>query len=172
VVCATPVVLVTAWSLAALVGVGFTQWVGRVIVGETFISTATLGVGLVLAVARYRTATDPISRQQLKWLAGGACISGSLAVTVWFLPGLLLGESLLPVGWLGFSGLPPHPGPGRPALQPPPLRHHPDDRRVQRPAAQQIDLDSLTAELLAVADQTMQPTQVSLWLRPQGHRRR
>ena len=31
---------------------------------------------------------------------------------------------------------------------------------------QQIDLDSVTVELLAVVDQTMQPTQVSLWLRP------
>jgi hypothetical protein len=31
---------------------------------------------------------------------------------------------------------------------------------------QQIDLDTLTAELLVVVDQTMQPTQASLWLRP------
>jgi hypothetical protein len=31
---------------------------------------------------------------------------------------------------------------------------------------QQVDLDTLTAELLAVIDQTMQPTQASLWLRP------
>jgi hypothetical protein len=30
----------------------------------------------------------------------------------------------------------------------------------------EIDLDTLTAELLAVVDQTMQPTQASLWLRP------
>jgi hypothetical protein len=30
----------------------------------------------------------------------------------------------------------------------------------------EVDLDTLTAELLAVVDQTMQPTQVSLWLRP------
>jgi len=30
----------------------------------------------------------------------------------------------------------------------------------------QIDLDTLAAELLAVVDQTMQPTQASLWLRP------
>jgi hypothetical protein len=41
---------------------------------------------------------------------------------------------------------------------------------------QQVDLDSLTVELLAVVDQTMQPTRVSLWLRPsstpaQDHRR-
>jgi hypothetical protein len=31
---------------------------------------------------------------------------------------------------------------------------------------QQIELDSLTAELLAVVEATMQPTRVSLWLRP------
>jgi hypothetical protein len=31
---------------------------------------------------------------------------------------------------------------------------------------QQVDLDTLTAELLSVVDQTMQPTVVSLWLRP------
>jgi hypothetical protein len=31
---------------------------------------------------------------------------------------------------------------------------------------QQVDLDSLTVELLGVVEQTMQPTQVSLWLRP------
>jgi hypothetical protein len=30
----------------------------------------------------------------------------------------------------------------------------------------QVDLDTLSSELLAVADQTMQPTQVLLWLRP------
>ena len=30
----------------------------------------------------------------------------------------------------------------------------------------QVDLDTLTAEVLAVAEQTMQPTQASLWLRP------
>ena len=33
---------------------------------------------------------------------------------------------------------------------------------------QQVDLDTLTVELLAVVDQTMQPTSVSLWLRPSG----
>jgi hypothetical protein len=31
---------------------------------------------------------------------------------------------------------------------------------------QQVDLDTLTAELLGVAEQTMQPTSASLWLRP------
>ena len=31
---------------------------------------------------------------------------------------------------------------------------------------EEVDLDTLTAEVLAVADQTMQPTRASLWLRP------
>jgi hypothetical protein len=30
----------------------------------------------------------------------------------------------------------------------------------------QLDLDALSAELLAVVDQTMEPTHVSLWFRP------
>jgi hypothetical protein len=33
----------------------------------------------------------------------------------------------------------------------------------------QIDLDTLSAELLAVVDQTMEPTRVWLWLRPSAH---
>jgi hypothetical protein len=32
----------------------------------------------------------------------------------------------------------------------------------------QVDLDTLTSELLTVVDQTMQPSQASLWLRPQS----
>jgi hypothetical protein len=35
---------------------------------------------------------------------------------------------------------------------------------------EEIDLDSLSAELLAVVGQTMQPVQTSLWLRPTGAR--
>jgi hypothetical protein len=33
---------------------------------------------------------------------------------------------------------------------------------------EQVDLDALSAELLAVVDQTVQPTRASLWLRPQA----
>jgi hypothetical protein len=31
---------------------------------------------------------------------------------------------------------------------------------------QQVDLDTLTAELLAVVEETMQPTRMSIWLTP------
>ena len=36
---------------------------------------------------------------------------------------------------------------------------------------EQVDLDALSAELLAVVDQTMQPTQATLWLRPPANPR-
>jgi hypothetical protein len=238
VVYATPPALLAGWALAALGGGGFTQWVGRVIAGETFIAVTALGLGIVVAMVRYLTATDPIGRQQLKWLAGGACISGTLALTVWFLPQLVLGGSLLPAGWLGFSGLPLLAGLTVAVLRyrlfdvdriisrtlayglltlllgggyavvvlglGQLLDHHSDlvvaaatltlaavfqparrriqalvDRRFDRRhydttrtiaafsarLRRQTDLDTLTAEVLAVVEQTMQPTQAALWLR-------
>jgi hypothetical protein len=48
-------------------------------------------------------------------------------------------------------------------------RRHDAVRVIERFGSQlrdQVDLDTLTAEVLAVADQTMQPTRSSLWLRP------
>jgi hypothetical protein len=49
-------------------------------------------------------------------------------------------------------------------------RRHDAARVIETFAARlrdQVDLGSLTAQLLGVVDQTMQPTQASLWLRPQ-----
>jgi hypothetical protein len=243
VICAGPVALVVALALAALGGVGLPQWVGRVIAGETFVSVSMLGLGIAIAVVRYRTATDPIGRQQLRWLAGGAAVSGTLAVLVWFLPQLVFGDAPLPDQWLGFSGLPLLAGltvavlryrlfdidrivsrtlayglltlllgggyaavalglgrllgrssslavaaatlAAAAAFQP--LRRRVQalvDRRFNRRHVdttrtveafnarlrEQVDLDTLSAELLTVAEQTMEPTQVSLWLRPQAGR--
>jgi hypothetical protein len=186
-VCAAPVALVVALALAALGGVGLPQWVGRVIAGETVVSLTLLGLGIALAMIRYLTATDPIGRQQLKWLAGGACVSGTLALAVWFLPQLLGGGYAAVV--LGLGRLVGHDSslvvaaatlavaaafqPARRRVQE--LvdrrfnrRHYDTTQTVAAFSArlrEQIDLDTLSAELLTVAEQTMQPTQVSLWLR-------
>jgi hypothetical protein len=244
VVCATPVLLVVALALAALAdGIGLTGWVGRVIAAETFVSVAVLGASIVAALARYLSATDPVGRQQLKWLAGGAFVSGALALTIWFLPELVVGESLLPASWLGFSGLPLLAGltvavlryrlfdvdrvvsrtlayglltlllgggyalvvlglgqllgrdsslvvaaatlavaalfqPARRRVQA--LvdrrfnrRHHDTAQTIAAFSArlrEQVDLDTLSAEVLAVAEQTMEPTMLSLWIRPPAER--
>ena len=47
--------------------------------------------------------------------------------------------------------------------------HHDAGRIIEAFGARlrdQVDLDTLTAEVLAVVDQTMAPTRTSLWLRP------
>ncbi|HET7518262.1 MAG TPA: hypothetical protein VFN05_11305 [Actinomycetes bacterium] len=49
-------------------------------------------------------------------------------------------------------------------------RRHDAAQLIERFGARlrdQVDLDTLTGDLLTVVDQTMQPTQASLWLRPQ-----
>jgi hypothetical protein len=59
-----------------------------------------------------------------------------------------------------------HPEPGRPAFQP--IRYN-AARTIEAFSGRlrdEIDLDSLAAELLTVVDQTVQPAQASLWLRP------
>ena len=239
VVSATPLALLVGWALAALGATGLTRWVGRVIAAESWIVLAVLAAGIVLGVVRYLTASDLIGRQQLRWLAGGGCLSATLALALWFGPELVVGRDLLPAGWLGFSGLPLVAGlmvavlryrlfdldrvvsrtvayglltvllgggyamvvlgVGRllgrgsstvvaaatlavAALFQPARRRVQDlvDRRFNRrryDAArtieafsgrlrQETDLDTLAAELLAVVEQTMQPTRVALWLRP------
>jgi hypothetical protein len=103
---ATPPTLLVAWALTATAGANLTRWVGRVIAGGSWIVLAVLGATVVLGVVRYLTTTDPVGRQQLGWLAGGGCLSATLALALWFVPELLVGRDLVPAGWLGFSGLP------------------------------------------------------------------
>ncbi len=239
VVSAAPPALLVTWALAAMGTVGLTRGVGRVIAGDAVLVIVVLGAGIVVGMARYLTEIDQVGRQQLRWLAGGGCLSATLALALWFLPELVMGEDLLPDEWLGFTGLPLVAG-----LTVAVLRYRlfdldriisrtvayalltvllgggyagvvlglgqllgrdsslvvavatlamaalfqPARRRVQEVAdrrfnrrrydaartlqtfaarlRQQIDLDTLTVELLTVVEQTMQPTEVSLWLRP------
>ena len=54
----------------------------------------------------------------------------------------------------------------RPALQPSPLDAARTVEALTARLRDEVDLDTLSAELLTVVDQTMQPTGSSLWLRP------
>jgi hypothetical protein len=140
----------------------------------TGICVALLPLAIGAAILRYRLYDlDRILSRTLTWGLLTVLLGGGYAVMVLGLGQLLGRDSSLVVAGatLAVAAL----------FQP--ARHRVQavvDRRFNRrrhDAARivegfgarlrdQVDLDTLTADLLAVVDQTMQPTQASLWLRP------
>jgi hypothetical protein len=168
-----------AWA-AALAVVGAVVALGGLAVGATALVTwtisacfAVLPVALGAAILRYRLYDlDRIISRTLAYGLLTVLLAGGYAVVVLGLGQLLGRDSSLVVAaaTLAVAGL----------FQPARRRVQAAvDRRFNRrrhDAAQtiegfavrlrdQVDLDALHTELLAVVDQTMQPTQASLWLR-------
>jgi hypothetical protein len=162
------------------VGVLFSLGVGGSAAGILF----DLGVGCCLlvvppvatgaAVLRYRLYDlDRIFSRTLAWGLLTVLLGGGYAAVVLGLGQLLGRDSPLVVAGatLAVAALF---GPARGRIQAAVDRRFNRRRHntAERIAAfgdrlhQQVDLDTLTVELLAVVDQTMQPTQASLWLRP------
>jgi hypothetical protein len=168
-------------SAAALAVLGAAVAVGGVAVGATAVVTwtisacfAVLPVALGAAILRYRLYDlDRIISRTVSWGLLTLLLGGGYGLVVLGLGQRFGRDSSLVVAaaTLAVAGV----------FQPARRRiQQAVDRRFNRrrhdttqPIAafsdrlhQQIDLDSLSAELLAVVDQTMQPTQASLWLRP------
>jgi hypothetical protein len=168
-----------AWA-AGLAVLGAVVALGGVAVGATAVVTwalstclAVLPLALGAAILRYRLYDlDHILSRTLTYGLLTLLLAGGYAVVVLGLGQLLGRDSSLVVAGatLAVAGV----------FQPARRRvQQVVDRRFNRRrhdtaqtiAAfsarlhQQIDLDTLTAELLAVMDQTMQPVQASLWLR-------
>jgi hypothetical protein len=164
------VALAAALALAGL-ALGTTAPIGSVLLQ---LCLASLPVAIGAAILRYRLYDlDRIISRALAYGLLTLLLGGGYAVVVLGLGQLLGRRSSLTVAaaTLAVAAL----------FQP--ARHRVQqlvDRRFNRrryDAAQtiaafaarlrqQVDLDSLTAELLEVVDQTIQPSQVALWLRP------
>jgi hypothetical protein len=169
-----------AWA-AGLAVVGAVVALGGVAVGATAVVTWTISTCLALlpvalgaAILRYRLYDlDHIISRTVAWGLLTLLLGGGYAAVVLGL-GQLLGQD---------SSLVLAPATLAVAAVFQPARHRVQqamDRRFNRrrhDAAQviegfavrlrdQVDLDALHTELLVVVDQTMQPTQALLWLRP------
>ena len=140
------------------------------VLSQLALATAILIIlgGAGSLVTRFRRARG-VERQQLRWVALAAALTGVAMLATALL--VAVGDPAM-AGWTSVLGT---------VFQPARRRVQAAvDRRLNRrrhDAAQtigafsarlgdQVDLDTLTAELLAVVDQTMQPTRASLWLRP------
>jgi hypothetical protein len=137
---------------------------------------AILPVAVGAAIARYRLYDlDRIISRTLAYGLLTLLLGGGYAVVVLGLGQLLGRESPLVVAaaTLAVAALF---GPARRRVQAVVdrrfnRRRHDTTRIIEGFGARlrdQVDLNTLTADLLAVVDQTMQPTQASLWLRPSG----
>jgi hypothetical protein len=169
-----------AWA-AALAVLGAAVALGGVAAGATAVVTwaigssfAVLPLAIGAAILRYRLYDlDRIISRTLGYGLLTVLLGGGYAAVVLGLGQLLGRDSSLAVAGATLAVAA--------AFQPARRRvQRSVDRRFNRrrhDAAQklaafsdrlreQVDLDTLTAELLAVVGQTMQPTQASLWLRP------
>jgi signal transduction histidine kinase len=100
-----PTVVLLAGALAVPAPWGSTGWVGQTMTLQGVITVAAILTAAALAFDRLRRAADPVTRQQLRWLAAGGCIPAALVLAGWFVPALITGSPLLPTAWLGLPGL-------------------------------------------------------------------
>ena len=128
-------------------------------------------VAVAVAVLRYRLYDlDRVISRILTWALLTVLLALAYAAVVLGLGRLLPQGSSLAVATLAAAGIFQ---PARRRLQAAVdqrfnRRRHDAARVIERFGSRlrdQVDLDTLTAEVLAVAEQTMQPTRASLWLR-------
>ena len=157
------------------------------------VATALLGVAAVSMVLRLRRASG-VQRQQLKWLAYAAALLASYyLLSFLYTRGTI--RSVPPLIDTAVSGLGLVVVPAAIGVAVLRYRLYDIDRLINRTLVyglltlllgggyaaktieafsarlrDEVDLDTLTGELLAVAAQTVEPTKASLWLRDSGGR--
>lgn len=104
---------VLAWAAAvallAMTSGSATGWMRASILVQSGITVAVLVAMLALLVVRLAAAmrAEPgsVPRQQLLWVAGSAAAAGLLTLSLWLVPQLLTGRSMLPGEVIGAPGL-------------------------------------------------------------------
>jgi hypothetical protein len=173
-----------AYAAALAAGLLLVALVAAFVLAKDEVVTASLALGVALlplatgaAILRYRLYDlDRIISRTLAYGLLTVLLGGGYALVVLGLGQLLGRDSSLVVAGATLAVA---------ALFQPARRRiqQPVDRRFNRRRNDvartieefstrlhdQIDLDTLSTEVLAVVDQTMEPTRVSLWLRPSPH---
>lgn len=81
-------------------------WIGTWPRIQLAVVVPCLLVWLALAVAAFLRSADPVARSRTRWAALGATTSVVLGLTLFQVPELLLGRSLVPPSWIGLIALP------------------------------------------------------------------
>ena len=102
-----------AWAvvmaLLAVTADSATGWMRASILVQSGITvavlTATLALLVVRLVAALRSEPGSVPRQQLLWVSGSAAAAGLLTLSLWMVPQMLTGRSMLPAEAIGAPGL-------------------------------------------------------------------
>ncbi len=94
-----------ALAVARIVAGSSLAWVGTWAAVQGIVIVPTIGVGIGLAVLRYRAAPEPI-RRRTRWAVTGAVASALSSLVLLFVPQLLTGAPLVPWSAIGLLALP------------------------------------------------------------------
>jgi two-component system NarL family sensor kinase len=134
------------WVVAGATGAVAGLVVGIAGAGLTYFAVLCLPVGVAVAVLRYRLwDLDRLVGRTVTYALVTALLVVPYLLILPAATGLAQGSGSLAVAALTLAAA-----------------------AASQPLRDQVDLTALHAELLGVVDQTMQPTQASLWLRPPG----
>lgn len=127
-------------------------------VARSLLLMLLFGIGLFAQIYRYRRLSNPVQRQQTKWAVFGSTAAIllliGLGIPATLLPSLAAGS---PYGLLIEPGIPLV------------LLLIPVSLALAAFSAHlraEVGLSTLTDDLIAVVDETMQPAAISLWLKP------
>jgi signal transduction histidine kinase len=104
-------VLPIATQLALILGVGFTSGgvlpaLNAWVLGQAVLQVAVIIATVALMGYSYFRLTDPLSRWQLRWMAGAAGLAALTGLLLWFGPELLGAEPLVPRSAVALFALP------------------------------------------------------------------
>lgn len=82
------------------------EWLGGWIIGNWLVAAIFQALIVYLVFDGYRSTRDLAARKKIRWLIFAFLLSGGLGLSLWFLPGLILGRPLIDANALGLSLLP------------------------------------------------------------------
>lgn len=81
-------------------------WLGSWMIGNWLVAFIFLSLTTYFVAEGYRSNRDPADRRKVRWLIFAFILCGGFGLTLWFIPGIVLGQPLIDANALGLSLLP------------------------------------------------------------------
>ena len=97
------------YALVMLVGLlvspTWLEWVGTWPTAQAAVIVPALSLAMALFVRSYVRTRDPVARTKIRWITFGAVASAGIGLVVFWIPELIVGQTLLPSSWIGLVAL-------------------------------------------------------------------